>query len=490
MTAPVSHSSDIVPRLPGLPASLHLVGIGGIGMSGLAQLLQHRGYSVSGSDRDAGREENRRIVGSLERQGIEIFPQDGSGPRTRKPDLIVYSTAVEEGNPDFAAVPDIPRMHRAHALAAAIADGGMTQIAVAGSCGKTTVTAWAAETLALAGLEPGFLVGGLVNRFADDVFCGNFRTGKRGSLFLYEADESDKSLLQYRPDYSILLNIGTDHYEKAELLRVFRAFLKNTVRGAVIEAGLVSQLGPDSFAHLDVRTFSQTVGDVGPADWRLASCSSTSAGQIAETSSGIRFALPIPGIHNATNGLAILALFDLIGVEGASPSTVAPRLSEFRGVWRRFEIHGSTHEGATIIDDYAHNVEKILSSIRTAKALAEGQLLVIFQPHGFGPLKFMEQELFAALEAEPDERQTFAFLPVYYSGGTTSFSPKSQDVVGRFAAAGKRKYLSFESRADAECFLRSRLGSGDTLLILGARDNSLSDWARGLARVPRRALVH
>jgi UDP-N-acetylmuramate--alanine ligase len=475
-----SKRSDKSAGLPPPPASVHAVGIGGIGMSGLAQLLLEKGYSVSGSDRDSGRDENRRIISSLEAQGIEIFSQDGSGPRCRKPDVLIYSTAVEEGNPDFTACPGIPRLHRADALAAAISDGNVMRIAVAGSCGKTTVSAWAAETMELAGLDPTFLVGGLLNRYSDDKYCGNFRSGK-GPYFLFEADESDKSLLRYRPDYSMILNVGTDHYEKAELLRVFREFLGNTLRGAVIESSLLAQLGPESYSHLDVRTFSPMIGgDDVPSDWRLASCSMAPNGSVAETSSGLRFELPVPGVHNALNGLAILALFDLIGVPGAVPRDIAPLLSRFRGVWRRFEIHGKTRKGATVVDDYAHNVEKILSAIRTARALVRGTLFVVFQPHGFGPLKFMEPELHAALESDPGNREIFAFLPVFYSGGTAAFTPTSAEVVERYSSMGKRTYLSFERRDDAADYVRSRLGEGDAVLILGARDNSLSDWARQL----------
>ena len=150
--------------LPG--TKLHFIGLGGIGMSGLAKMFAGNGCKVSGSDRGWGQPENERILRPLADAGIEIFLQDGSYIEKITPDFLVYSTAIEEDNPDFVVAPDISRLHRSEALTAAMlnfATGGLT--AVAGTCGKTTVTSWLAETLYLAGADPSFLTGGLVNRF-------------------------------------------------------------------------------------------------------------------------------------------------------------------------------------------------------------------------------------------------------------------------------------------------------------------------------------
>ena len=157
---------------------LHFIGIGGIGMSGLAQMCRDLGYIVTGSDRGYLQPENRRILDKLEQQDIRIYPQDGSFCQDERPDYLVYSTAVEEGNPDFVAGEGIPRLHRSEALEAAVAQSGAAcTIAVSGSCGKSTVTAYLAETLVNLGCDPACLDGALVNRFISGSFAGNYRTG-------------------------------------------------------------------------------------------------------------------------------------------------------------------------------------------------------------------------------------------------------------------------------------------------------------------------
>ena len=217
---------------------LHFIGIGGIGMSGLAAMCADNGYLVTGSDRGADRPENRRIIDALKLQGIKIYPQDGSGIRASRPDFLVYSTAIEEDNPDFIAGEGIPRLHRSELLERVIreADFGCT-VAVTGSCGKSTVTAYLAETLTNLGADPCCLDGALIKRFRGGRFAGNYRPGS-GKYFVYEADESDKSLVRYSPDYAIILKMGTDHYDKAELARVFAEFLRHVRKGAVLERGV------------------------------------------------------------------------------------------------------------------------------------------------------------------------------------------------------------------------------------------------------------
>ncbi|MDD5698667.1 MAG: Mur ligase domain-containing protein, partial [Victivallaceae bacterium] len=203
---------------------LHFVGIGGIGMSALAQFFAAHGCSVSGSDRSAEQPENQPIIAPLKAQGISIFPQDGSFRRHLTPDCLVYSTAIEEDNPDFAAAAGIPQLHRAAALAAALRlSREKISVAVTGSCGKTTVTAWLAEALCRLGADPECLNGGLVNSFRSPDCAGNYRRGN-GKYLVFEADESDKSLLVYRADYVLILNLGMDHYPKPELIDVFANF--------------------------------------------------------------------------------------------------------------------------------------------------------------------------------------------------------------------------------------------------------------------------
>lgn len=451
--------------------SLHFVGIGGIGMSGLAQMCAGIGLKVSGSDRAVDNPENRRIFNALRNQGIAIFPQDGSGVKASKPDYIVYSTAIEDDNPDFIAAASIPRLHRSHALSRAMATlDSIQMIAVTGSCGKTTVSAWLAETLFRAGHSPSFLSGGLVNSFISENSAGNYHYGE-GKFFVFEADESDKSLLAYQPDYSVILNVGTDHYPKEQLLDVFRQFLRQTRSAAVIEKDVAGQLGPECMSHLKVVLFD--AGENGSGDF---SHSNYRGGQfpVASFPRHGDITLPMPGRHNAANALAILAAFEMLGLPTDS---AAAELHNFRGVWRRFNLAGQLPSGAPVYDDYAHNVEKLISCIDAAREIRKGKVFAIFQPHGFGPLKFMRDELFRALEIHLRPADAFAMLPVYYAGGTSTFSPSSSEVITGYQSEGKRNYLSFDSRQQAQAYLDSHTGADDIVLIMGARDNSLSDWA-------------
>ncbi len=505
-------------------AKLHFIGIGGIGMSGLAQMCVHAGFSVTGSDRGSERPENRRILDALKAQGIVIYPQDGSFAGAVNPDFLVYSTAIEEDNPDFAAGRDIQRLHRSELLAQVItASGAECSIAVSGSCGKSTVTAYLAETLLNLGEEPGCLNGALVNRFRDGVYAGNFRAGS-GRYFVFEADESDKSLVRYSPDYAIVLNMGTDHYSKEELVQVFAGFLKNVRKGAVLERQVYEAVRDIIPAELPVAVFESAVGSSGNGvlsyrrihrtdavyiggskaglaesgdraeienkgtnnfldiiGMRMEDCRLESEFCGAEFTGGGVLALPQPGLHMALNALAVMTLLEKF--LGFGRENIIPALADFGGVWRRFDYAGLTASGARVYDDYAHNPEKIISAIRGARELAAGgNVLAVFQPHGYGPLGFMRHELGLLLENELTGGDVFVMMEPFYAGGTSSFKPSAQEVIGDYRGQNSRpeRYLTFENRDELAAFLTGHSRPGDVIIIMGARDNSLSDYAASL----------
>jgi UDP-N-acetylmuramate--alanine ligase len=457
-------------------AKLHFIGLGGIGMSGLAKMFADNGCIVSGSDRGWGNPENDRILRPLAGCGIKIFLQDGSFINNVKPDYLVYSTAIEDDNPDFVAAPDIPRLHRSEALTAAMlnfASGGL--VAVAGTCGKTTVTSWLAETLYLADESPSFLTGGLVNRFIQESPPGNFRHGP--GAFVFEADESDKSLLNYSPDLALVLNLGADHYSREELVAVFRQFLRQTTRAAVVSDEVLAELGPECMAHLEINTFSLNADS--PADWRLTGYASANGHTAIEVNNQYKIKLPLPGKHNAANALAILAAGNLLGVKAEN---LLKPIADFQGVWRRTDYHGEMPSGAVVYDDYAHNPEKIASCINAIRETVSGRVIALFQPHGFGPLGFMREELFTAVQASLDAQDIFALMPVFYAGGTSSFKPTSTEVAADYKSRGGAQYQDFTDRKAATEFLQENAGPNDVVLIMGARDNSLSDWAAELSQ--------
>ncbi len=465
-----------------LPGSLHFVGVGGIGMSGLAQMALSLGREVSGSDRALENPENARIIDSLRVQGVKLYPQDGSVFTDFSPKALVYSTAIEEDNPDFKlAPPGTERLHRSEAMALAIkALGGGGSIAVTGSCGKTSVSCWLAEALENAGASPTLLSGGLSNRFGRNGLAGNFRRGE-GSLAVLEADESDKSLLNYSSDYALILNIGTDHYSKEELARVFREFLKKAAKGAVVEAAAFEMIGAEGLEHLDIRLFSLEKGPssiLGRKVLRLDACKTEGGRALASFGGNPFIELPGPGVHNAANAMAV---FETLRLLGYSQDRALEAVKGFSGVWRRFEFAGRSLKGAPVYDDYAHNVEKMVSCIEAARELCGpgGGVKAFFQPHGYGPWGFMRAELHPALEAVLKPSDAFCVLPVFYAGGTSSFKPSVEEVIAEYQAKGGHgRYLSFKGRDEAEAFADEQLASEDVLLVMGARDNSLSHWAR------------
>ncbi|MBN1863678.1 MAG: hypothetical protein JW808_02130 [Victivallales bacterium] len=459
------------------------MGVGGTGMSALAQLMIHLGVDVSGSDRALGSPENEDIFSALRGQGVRLFDQDGSFASGGIPDVLVYSSAIEGGNPDFEVFPELERVHRADMLARSLsALVKETSVAVAGSCGKTSVTAWLAETLFLLGRRPLMVGGGMSKRFASEDHPGNFLWGD-GEIAVFEADESDKSLLKFSPDYSVVLNMGTDHYPREELTELFADFISLAKKGAIVSQQVFNSLGEQRFRHL--RTCVVT-DDFTAASIRgeclsfktLTGYRPCGGRPEIEMDGTFKCGIPQPGRHSAVNAAFVAAICEMLGEKMGS---IIPALTGFQGVRRRFDFAGTNARGAKVYDDYAHNVEKIVSCIGTAREVASGKVLTIFQPHGFSPLRFMREPLFTALEECLGDDDVFAFLPVYYAGGTSSFSPRSEDVAAEYTRKGGREYLFFGDRQKAFSEMNSRSAEGDVVVIMGARDASLPAFAKKIA---------
>ena len=454
---------------------LHFAGIGGIGMSGLAAMACCQGIEVTGSDRGADHPENQRIIGALKNQGIRIYPQDGSFIRDGKPDFIVYSTAIEEDNPDFLASGDIPRLHRSALLGMLTSASGQETIAVTGSCGKSTVTAYMAETLFNLGSDPSCLNGALSKRFKSDCFAGNDRQGQ-GRYLIFEADESDKSLLNYTADYALILNIGTDHYSKEELAEVFGKFLSNVRKGAVLSEEVFEAVKHLIPAGLAIGIFDASCAEKGDV---LEDYSVENRVPAAVFSGGRRLVLPQVGRHMALNALAIFSMLRMLGFEEGDSLRA---LERFDGIFRRTDLAGKTAQGAWVYDDYAHNPEKIVSCLETMRQLGSGRVLAVFQPHGYGPLGFMQEALFGFMEKTLRPGDIFVMMEPYYAGGTTSFKPSAQTVIGNWKsrACHPEQYMTFENREHLSAYLLSQARNEDVIVVMGARDNSLNDYAHAL----------
>ena len=464
---------------------LHFIGIGGIGMSGLASWCRHSGYIVTGSDRDSGKSENAHILSPLKALGVTIFPQDGSYISAGTPDVLVYSSAIEEDNPDLAAAPDVKRLHRSRLLSLLIGEMSSKQgIAVAGSCGKSTVTAFLSEALANCGCDAGFLNGAISKRYVSPVSIGNFHAGE-GDYFVFEADESDKSLVNYTPDYAIILNMGTDHYSKEELAKVFASFLNNVKKGAVVEKEVYEAVKPYlQNPALRLAVFSAVQDENLPYSvtrYAVSVKENSLAVPEAEFNSCCHVTLPAPGRHTAANALAIFAMLEMLGIPREQALKAVER---FDGIRRRNDCAGITAKGVRVYDDYAHNPEKIASCLATLAEITPGRIFTVFQPHGFGPLGFFRDELFATLVRTMGKEDRFFMLPPFYAGGTSSFKPTSQEVIAQWQGESctPERFQFADDRAALRKKILEETAPGDLIVIMGARDNSLSLYASSFCK--------
>lgn len=467
--------------------SIHFVGIGGIGMSGLASMYQSMGYQVTGSDRGSNLPENQKILAPLRNKGITIYPQDGSyAQNSSQIDYLVYSSAIEADNPDFLAMPEnCKKIHRSEALQMIINSSSFQNtIAISGSCGKSSVCGLLSETIYNLTNEVNSLNGAIIKRFIGDTEAGNFH-GEGDNFFVFEADESDKSLVNYSPDYAILLNIGTDHYSKEELAEVFATFINKVKKMAVVSSEVYSLIKDKLTNSIPIIQFSEKleaeIADDIYAVTAYEKINKNGKFKIEITvNNSQKITLPTPGFHNGVNALAIFALLENLGFES---SAIAEAITDFHGVARRFDFICERADGVRIYDDYAHNPEKIISCLKGAREICDKKIFLVFQPHGYGPLGFMREPLFELLEVNLNgDSELFIMLEAFYAGGTSSFSPHSKDVISDYQQKSSypSKYLHLESREKVKEFLQIHAQKGDVIMVMGARDNSLPVFAANL----------
>ncbi|MBP7829753.1 MAG: UDP-N-acetylmuramate--alanine ligase [Kiritimatiellae bacterium] len=432
----------------------HMVGVAGVGMSALAQALLARGCRVSGSDRflDQGRPTDTLEV--LRAAGVELTPQDGSGVRADTAGVIV-STAIEPDNPDLEAAraKGRPVLHRAEMLARLVR--GRRLLAVAGTSGKTTVTGLLGWLLDWCGRRPTVVNGGAVLNWKGPGALGNFRNG-RDDLWVIEADESDRSFLQFEPEWAIVTNISRDHFELRETEDLFREFARRAREGVVCGRGVAGRLrrGP---------------GDAFPAMLFEEQLEPAADGFVRE---GVHFRVPLPGRHNIENAWLAVLLARHLGVHAVP---LRDALLAFRGIERRLERVGEAG-GVAVVDDYAHNPAKI-SAAWTTMAGGGGRVLGVWRPHGFGPLAAMMPELEAAWLRVMRPADRLFLLPVFYAGGTARAAADSGDLARRLQEGG-RAATAVASYEDLEQELRAAARPGDTILVMGARDPELPRFAR------------
>ena len=454
--------------------SYFFCGIGGSGMLPLASILLARGETVAGSDRSRDQGRTPEKFASLEKRGVRLFPQDGSG-LTRERQILVASAAVEDTVPDVAAARRVgaKRVTRAELLAALFNDA-RTSIGIAGTSGKSTTTAMIAWILTDAGSDPTVMNGAVMKNFVSpETPFASARVGS-GDAFVSEIDESDGSIAMFNPDIAIVSNIAHDHKSMDELRTLFGEFASRSRcvilnndnnESAALAANLdneVKTYSVDGAAHLRAR-------NIRPEPFGVSFIAVSDEG---EETAPIR--LKMPGKHNVSNALAALLAATACGID---IHRGAAALNSFQGVARRFDHIGEAG-GVTLIDDFGHNPDKITATLRTLHDF-EGRLLVMFQPHGFGPLRLMK-DAFIACFAENllPEDQLWIPQPAYF-GGTVDRSVTNEDIVKGVCAAGRTAF-ALESRDECAQAILATARQGDRIIVMGARDDTLTVFAESL----------
>jgi UDP-N-acetylmuramate--alanine ligase len=455
--------------------SYFFCGIGGSGMLPLASIVRARGFEVEGSDRalDQGRVADKFAF--LERQGIRLHRQDGSGMRSAE-QLLVTSAAVEETVPDVQAARRLGAEHLTRPqLLARLFNAAPTGIAVGGTSGKSTVTGMIGWILHALGREPTVMNGAVMKNFvtAETPFASALVGG--GDVFVSEVDESDGSIALYQPRVAVLNNVTLDHKSMDELRRLFLGFVgkaetavlnlddaETRLLAAHVQPGKRVTFGFDAGADLHGRQVREEP---------LAISFDAAERKTGET---VRIRLQVPGRHNALNALAALAAVRACGI---GLGEAAEALAGFTGLRRRFEVVGTRGE-ISLIDDFGHNPDKIAATLDTLHAFP-GRLLIMFQPHGYGPLRTMGAELIACFAEKLGSKDILIMPDPAYYGGTVERAVGSDDIVAGVRAAG-RQAEHIAERGAAGDRLVELAQPGDRIVIMGARDDTLSQFAAEL----------
>jgi UDP-N-acetylmuramate--alanine ligase len=452
-------------------------GIGGSGMLPLALILKGHGAAIAGSDRsrDQGRSPDKFLW--LERQGIRLFPQDGSGV-TSSDQVLVASAAVEDTVPEMVRARELGcgRMTRAELLST-LFNLAPCGIAIGGTSGKSTVTGMLGWIMHRAGRDPTIMNGAVMNNFvAPDAPFASARVGQ-GDVFVSEVDESDGSIALYRPAVAVLLNVSLDHKGMDELRTLFEDFLVISKRCAVnlddAEARALIPPGKDTIGF----GIDSPGARIGIEPGSVGQAATSLSARVADRASGAvcELRLGVPGRHNLSNALAAIAGAVSAGVPF---DEAVAALSTFTGIARRFSIIGTSPSGITVIDDFGHNPEKVAATLRTLKT-HPGRVIAFFQPHGYGPLRQMGHELAETFASELGPGDITILCDPVYFGGKVDRSEGSERIVRLIEQAGGRaEYLAERDECGRRIAELAR--PGDRVVIMGARDDTLTQFAREL----------
>jgi UDP-N-acetylmuramate--alanine ligase len=452
---------------------VHFIGIGGIGMSGIAEVLHNLGYKVQGSDQADGANVQR-----LRDKGISCFVGHAA-QNLGQAEVVVVSTAVKKDNPELVAAREklLPIVRRAEMLAELMRF--RNAIAIGGTHGKTTTTSMVATLLDAGGLDPTVVNGGIINAYGTNARMGD------GEWMVVEADESDGTFLKLPADIAVVTNIDPehlDHYGSFDKVReAFRQFVENVpfygfgvmcIDHPEVQA-LVSRIG-------DRRVV--TYGENKQADIRFSNVRMDGAVSVFDVSirnrktgaveeiPGLR--LPMPGRHNVSNATAAIAVAHELGL---TAEDIRRGLSSFGGVKRRF-THTGSWNGVEVFDDYGHHPVEIKAVLKAAREACAGRVIAIAQPHRYSRL----HDLFDDFAACFNDADTVAIAPVYAAGEEPIEGANAEALVARIRAAGHRDARFIEGAAAIAPLVRAQAKPGDFVVLLGA--GNITQWAYALPK--------
>jgi UDP-N-acetylmuramate--alanine ligase len=443
--------------------TVFFIGIAGTGMSAIAQYLAGNGKQVSGSDRYFLPDELNDTREKLEALGIQCFLQNGEGI-SKATDLVIVSTAVEDTVPEVqkAAGLNIPIIKRSELLALVAAS--KKTIAVGGTSGKSTTCAMLFDILQYAGLDPSIISGAGLVSLMKEGRIGNAKAGG-GEWLVIEADESDGSIVQYKPEVGVLLNVDKDHKEMDVLMEIFSEFRNNTQQLFVVNQ---AQTAARQLSQNTSRDFSADLAF--PAGYQATGFMQSGL-VIKFQINGVEFTLNTVGKHNMENALAASAVASQLGVD---LSISAEALKSYEGIYRRHQVLGKKH-GVWLIDDYAHNPIKCAVSIEACQDIAP-KVIAWFQPHGYGPTRFLRNDFVTEIGRVLRTRDEIWMSEIFYAGGTAVKDISAADLINDLKAMNKPAFF-VEDRNKFLDMVRPHLTENCVLLLMGARDPSLENFA-------------
>ena len=380
-------------------------------------------------------------------------------------DVVCISTAIEDANPDIAAAKSrgIPVIHRSDLLSSII-DTKKT-IAVAGTSGKSTVTAMIFEFLTACEKSPSLISGAALRRLEKQGLVGNAYSGG-SDLLVVEADESDGTIVKYSPTASVILNVSKDHKSMDETTKLFETLASRSIWTAsnADDPVLASLPATVRFGRNGSSTWRPEREELLPASVKLFR-------------NNVEYHLPLPGEHNLENLRAALCVCEHFGCE---PAALAEAVGNYEGVARRFFVTG-TSQNVHVVDDFAHNPAKIAAVVRASRGLSD-RIIAIYQPHGFGPTRFLRDDYIATFQTAFRKHDSLYLLPIYYAGGTAQKNISSEDIINGLGPVAFHAQ-AVKDRDELLARLKTDVRPNDCVLLMGARDPSLPALARKIVEL-------